>query len=139
MENSLKRRVVGALVLIALAVIIVPAWLDGSARHLRDETAFVVPLPPPSAAEAIDSDTVGQPLVTADGSIAVAPVESVKTLVPLDVPQAEAVTEVQSDADGAENTGGNTEQAEVIGCWSGRTFGRVKPTASRAPLTTSTS
>ncbi len=113
MENSLKRRVVGALVLIALAVIIVPAWLDGSARHLRDETAFVVPLPPPSAAEAIDSDTVGQPLETADGSIAVAPVESVKTLVPLDVPQAEAVTEVQSDADGAENTGGNTEQAEV--------------------------
>lgn len=80
MESSLKRRVVGALVMIALAAILVPAWLDGSARHMRDETAFVVPLPPPTRTPDLDLSSIGEPLPTESGSIASAPAATVKKL-----------------------------------------------------------
>ncbi|MEM9605702.1 MAG: SPOR domain-containing protein [Pseudomonadota bacterium] len=89
MESSLKRRVVGALVLIALAVILVPAWLDGSVRHMRDETAFVVPLPPPTRVVTTAPDSIGQPLPRADGRVASAPDDTVKTLRKLDDAEAD--------------------------------------------------
>ncbi|MEM6986800.1 MAG: SPOR domain-containing protein [Pseudomonadota bacterium] len=104
MESSLKRRVVGALVLIALAVIIVPAWLDGSARHMRDETAFVVPLPPPTRAVTTESVDIGQPLPRADGEIVVAPSDTVKTLRKLD-----EVAPADSAGEGAEQVDAQPE------------------------------
>lgn len=59
----MKRRLVGALVIVLLAIILVPAWLDGSARRLRDEGAFVVPLPPPDNRKAmVDPETIGEPI-----------------------------------------------------------------------------
>lgn len=61
----MKRRLVGALVIILLAIILVPAWLDGSARRLRDEDAFVVPLPPPDNRKAmVDPETIGEQIET---------------------------------------------------------------------------
>ncbi len=114
MESSLKRRVVGALVLIALAVIIVPAWLDGSARHLRDETAFVVPLPPVTQVSSPEPEAIGLPLPIADGTIAEAPENAVKKLVPIETPQtaaAEAVSDGGAQAAKPENAGGTSSDA----------------------------
>lgn len=88
----MKRRLVGALVIILLAIILVPAWLDGSARRLRDEDAFVVPLPPPDNRKAmVDPKTIGEQIET-----------QVPKLEPLPepelVPAAEKVAEVTSEA-----------------------------------------
>lgn len=61
----MKRRLVGALVLVLLAIILVPAWLDGSARRLRDEDAFVVPLPPPDNRKPlVEPESIGEQLDT---------------------------------------------------------------------------
>lgn len=65
LDKTVKRRLVGALVIILLAIILVPAWLDGSARRLRDEDAFVVPLPPPDNRKAmVDPETIGEQITT---------------------------------------------------------------------------
>ncbi|MGB0866200.1 MAG: SPOR domain-containing protein [Granulosicoccaceae bacterium] len=61
----MKRRLVGALVIVLLAIILVPAWLDGSARRLRDEEAFVVPLPPPDNRKAmVEPESIGEQIAT---------------------------------------------------------------------------
>lgn len=61
----MKRRLVGALVIVLLAIILVPAWLDGSARRLRDEGAFVVPLPPPDNRKAmVEPESIGETIET---------------------------------------------------------------------------
>lgn len=63
MDNTVKRRLVGALVIVLLAIILVPAWLDGSARRLRDEDAFVVPLPPPDNRKPlVEAERIGEQL-----------------------------------------------------------------------------
>ncbi len=59
----MKRRLVGAVVIVLLAIILVPAWLDGSARRLRDEDGFVVPLPPPDNRQSlVPADSIGTQL-----------------------------------------------------------------------------
>ncbi|MEM7377955.1 MAG: SPOR domain-containing protein [Pseudomonadota bacterium] len=112
MESSLKRRVVGALVLIALAVILVPAWLDGSVRHMRDETAFVVPLPPPTRVVTIAPDSIGQPLPRAGGELASAPDGTVKTLRKLDDPEAPVL-----DGSASESAVAAVEQTGPLASW----------------------
>jgi len=60
-----KRRFVGALVLVLLAIILIPAWLDGSARRLRDENAFVPPQPPADSRKPmVDPEEIGEQLNT---------------------------------------------------------------------------
>ena len=46
MDESLKQRVVGASVLVALAVIVVPIVFDGAGRRAGDVTAFQIPPKP---------------------------------------------------------------------------------------------
>lgn len=83
----MKRRLVGALVIILLAIILVPAWLDGSARRLRDEDAFVVPLPPPDNRKAmVDPETIGEQIET-----------EIPKLVPLPEPELVPITEKVSE------------------------------------------
>lgn len=43
MDDRLKQRLVGAIVIVALAVIVVPALLDGSGRRGDDKAQFEVP------------------------------------------------------------------------------------------------
>lgn len=114
MESSLKRRVVGALVLIALAVILVPAWLDGSARHMRDETAFVVPLPPPTRVAPVDADSIGQPLPREDGEAVSADADSVAILQRLD--DVEGDDTQNGDAENSESTASVVE-AKPLASW----------------------
>lgn len=84
----MKRRLVGALVIVLLAIILVPAWLDGSARRLRDEDAFVVPLTPPDNRQAmVDPDTIGEQIET-----------EIPKLEPLPAPEPIAAAETVADA-----------------------------------------
>ncbi len=46
MDDKLKQRLVGAVVLVALAVIVLPALFDGAGRRAREEAAFEIPPPP---------------------------------------------------------------------------------------------
>ena len=46
MDERLKQRLIGASVLVALAVIIVPILLDGAGRRVRDTAAFEIPPKP---------------------------------------------------------------------------------------------
>ena len=88
----MKRRLVGALVIILLAIILVPAWLDGSARRLRDEDAFVVPLPPPDNRKAmVDPETIGEQIETQIPKLEPLPEPEL-------VPAAEKVAEAASEA-----------------------------------------
>ena len=52
MDERLKQRLVGAIVLIALAVIVVPGLLDGAGRRSSQIEAFQVP-PEPQFSEAV--------------------------------------------------------------------------------------
>lgn len=61
MDIIVKRRLIGALVIVLLAIILVPMWFDGEARRLRDEDAFVAPLPPVDNRQAvIELESIGE-------------------------------------------------------------------------------
>lgn len=91
----MKRRLVGAVVIVLLAIILVPAWLDGSARRLRDEDGFVVPLPPPDSRKTLVP-------VASIGAQLDADLPKLEPLQPVEVTQVEPVAQVVAPAPAAE-------------------------------------
>lgn len=57
MEKELQHRILGAIVLVALGVIFIPALLDGSGYRARETRSIEIPLPPkfpPLSQEALE-------------------------------------------------------------------------------------
>ena len=91
MEAQVKHRVVGSLVLISLAVIILPFWLDGAGLQEHQNQTVVTPEPP--VIELAEIETV-DPSDT--NVIELSPIETV--VEPIDSPQVEVVAKPSNNS-----------------------------------------